>query len=200
MQLPNKQQYRILSIIGVGAIGAFYALLGASQVLGAPPVKMEAAGPTDAAVVPIVLAEGTPITVTLSRSLKSGGCRDGDPLLFHTAAPTYSQDASHTLFIALNAVAMGRVIVSKRRGFVGGKGDLQFACYYVQDVTGRRIYLRGGKLLGGQGRSNEAASVVTTILVGYAGLLINGRDIKVEKNTQFVMYVDQDSTLCAAVK
>lgn len=200
MQLPNKQPYRVRALVGAGAIAAFFACMGASNVMGAPPVKLETAGSTDAAIVPIVLVEGTPITVTLSRSLKSGGCRDGDPLLFHTAAPTYSHDASHTLFVALNAVAMGRVIVSKRRGLVGGKGDLQFTCDYVQDVNGHRIYLRGGKLLGGQGHSNEVASVVTTLLVGYAGLLLNGRDIKVEKDTQFIMYVDQDTALHPAAK
>jgi len=78
---------------------------------------------------------------------------------------------------------------------IGGKGDLQFTCDYAQDIHDRRVYLRGGKLLGGQGRSNELASVVTTVLIGYVGLLMNGRDIKIDTGTQFTMYVDQDARL-----
>ena len=88
---------------------------------------------------------------------------------------------------------MGRIIVSKRRGMVGGKGDLQFTCDYALDVNGHRIFLRGGKLMGGQGRSNEFAAAVITILISSAGLLVNGRDIKVEAGQQFTVYVDQDS-------
>ena len=141
-----------------------------------------------------VLAAATPITVVLQSMLRSDVARDGDPVTFHVKDNVYSTDSSHTLFIAKDAVAMGRVIVAKERGYAGKAGTLQFTCDYATAINGKRVYLRSDKLRQ-VGRSNETGSVALAVLTGESGLLLNGRDAKFDAGTPFTLFVDQDAAL-----
>jgi len=150
-------------------------------------------------VAPVSLREGTEVDVALTKSLKSGSERDGDPIVFAVSADVFSTSDPHTLFISKGALAMGRIIVSKPHGMIGESGSLQFSCDYALAVDNRRVYLRGGKCIGGKGSANVAASVVTTVLIGAAGLFIQGGNISAAKGTTYRMYVDQDANLRSGV-
>jgi len=144
-----------------------------------------------------VLAAGTPVTVVLQSMLRSDVARDGDPVMFHAKEDIYSTDASHTRFIAKDAVAMGRVIVAKERGYAGKAGSMQFTCDYVTTVAGKRVYLRRDKI-SQVGRSNQNSAIALAVVVGEAGLLLSGRDAKFDAGTPFTLYVDQDAALASA--
>jgi hypothetical protein len=144
---------------------------------------------------PIVLAEGTPIDITVTKTLKSGAVHDGDPVTFAVASDVLSTSEPHTLFVAKGAIAMGRIILSKKKTMLGGPGDLQFSCDYCLGVDGRRVYLRGGQCIGGKGKSNSTATIAAVVLVGASGLLISGRDSSVAQGTTYRMFVDQEATL-----
>ena len=103
-------------------------------------------------------------------------------------------DASHTLFVDKGAIAMGHVIVSTKRGFVGRRGDLQFQIDYVTNVQGKRVYL-ANTCIGGRAADHGAVSVAATVVFGYVGMLIQGGDKKVAAGTQYTVYVDQDAKL-----
>lgn len=140
------------------------------------------------------LAAGTSITVVLQSMLRSDVARDGDPITFHVRDDVYSTDGSHKLFIPKNALAMGRVIVAKERGYAGKPGTLQFSCDYATSAAGKRVYLRGSNVRA-TGRSNQTSALVVAGLVSSAGLLVNGRDAKFDAGTPFVLFVDQDTAL-----
>lgn len=141
-----------------------------------------------------VLAAGTPITVVLQSMLRSDVARDGDPVMFHAKENVFSTDGSHALIVAKDAVAMGRIIVAKERGYAGKAGSIQFTCDYVTTVAGKRVYLRRDKI-SQVGRSNQNGAVALAVVVGQAGLLLSGRDAKFDAGTPFTLYVDQDATL-----
>jgi len=144
-----------------------------------------------------LLREGTIINVELAQTIKSNGTDSGDPIMFHVVSDVYSSDESHTLFIAKGSIAMGHVLVGRRRSHIGKSGKLTFAIDYAMATTGRRIYLRAEKG-GGSGDSNKTFSIAATVLFGYAGLLIQGKDIRFNDGTQFVTYVDQDAVMTIA--
>ncbi len=141
-----------------------------------------------------VLAAGTPVTVVLQSMLRSDVARDGDPVMFHVKEDVYSTDGSHTRFIAKDAVAMGRVVVAKERGYAGKAGSMQFTCDYALLSSGKRVYLRRDRL-SQVGRSNQNGAIALTLLAGQAGLLLSGRDAKFDAGTPFMLYVDQDTAL-----
>jgi len=142
----------------------------------------------------IVLAMGTPVKLELDRTVKSNGSRSGDPVRFHTSEAVYSTDGSNKLFIDKDATAMGHIIVAKRRGFIGRRGDLQFQIDYVMNVQGKRVYLNA-TCQGGRAVDRGAIAVTTYILLGAGGLLVQGGDKKYSEGTQFTVYVDQDAKL-----
>jgi len=141
-----------------------------------------------------LLTAGTPVTVVLQSMLRSDVARDGDPVMFHVKNDVYSTEGSHTRFIAKDAVAMGRVIAAKERGFAGKAGSIQFTCDYVLSASGKRVYLRRDKI-SQVGHSNENESIFLTVLAGGPGLLLNGHDAKFDAGTPFTLYVDQDAVL-----
>lgn len=139
-----------------------------------------------------VLTAGTPVTVVLQTMLRSDMSRDGDPVTFRVKENIFSSDSSHKLFIAKDAIAMGRILSAKERSFAGHAGTLQFTCDYVTTVTGKRVYLRRDKI-SKVGHSNETGSIALTVLAGSPGLLLNGKDAKFDAGTPFTLYVDQDA-------
>ena len=141
-----------------------------------------------------VLAAGTPITVVLQSMLRSDVARDGDPVMFHAKENVFSTDGSHALIVAKDAIAMGRIIVAKERGYAGKAGSIQFTCDYVTTVAGKRVYLRRDKI-SQVGHSNQNGAVALAVVTGQAGLLLSGRDAKFDAGTPFTLYVDQDATL-----
>ena len=141
-----------------------------------------------------VLGAGAPITVILQTMLRSDMSRDEDPVTFHVNDNVYSTDGSHTLFIAKNAIAMGRVVAAKERSYAGKAGSLQFTCDYAMSIAGKRVYLRRDKI-SQAGHSNETGAIVLTALIGQVGLLVNGRDANFKMGTSFTLYVDQDAAL-----
>jgi hypothetical protein len=153
----------------------------------APPVV----SPTPTAV---TLAAGTPIVLVLDKTIKSNGTGEGDPVMLHTSAPIYSSDNSHTLFIAQNAIAMGHVIVSSKRGYAGRRGSLEFQIDYVMSVINKRVYL-SDQCIGGTATDRGAISIATTLVFGDVGLLIQGGDKKFPAGTKVTVYVDQDASM-----
>ena len=170
-----------------GLIGILAALCGL-----APTVARADDPPRQA-----ILREGTIINVELAQTIKSNGTSSGDPIVFHVANDVFSSDDSHTLFIAKGSIAMGHVVVARRRSHIGKSGKLTFMIDYAMTTTGRRVYLRAAKG-GGSGDSNKMFSIAATVLFGYAGLLIQGKDIRYNDGTQFVTYVDQDAAMTLA--
>ena len=141
-----------------------------------------------------VLTAGTPVTVVLQSMLRSDVARDGDPVMFHAKEDVFSTDASHTRFISKGAIAMGRVIVAKERGYAGKAGSIQFTCDYVTTVEGKRAYLRRDKI-SQVGRSNQNGAIALAVVAGEVGLLLSGRDARFDAGTPFTLYVDQDASL-----
>lgn len=142
----------------------------------------------------IVLPEGTEIKLTLEKSLKSGAEKVGEEVPYEVARDVYTPFPAHILLIPSGTPAFGKVTRSSRRGMLGKGGKLEFTCDYVRALDGTHVALRSDKAIA-SGRSNAGANVAAALLLAPGYLLINGRDISVEKGKEMTAFVDQETLL-----
>ncbi len=142
----------------------------------------------------VVLPEGTEVKLTLEKSLKSGAEKVGEEVPFEVARDVYTPFPAHLLLIPMGTPAFGKVTRSSRRGMLGKGGKLEFTCDYVRVLDGTHVPLRSEKTTA-SGRSNSGANVAAVLLFAPGYLLINGRDITVDKGKELTAFVDQETLL-----
>ena len=135
----------------------------------------------------ITIPDGTPVHLSLLKELKSGGNKAGEEVPFEVSRDVYS--TSHTLLIAADTPAFGKILQSNRRGMFGQSGKLKFSIDYIVGPNKSHIFLRSNAQLV-RGGDNRGAAIATAVLFSVLGAFINGKDVTVPKGQDFLMYVD----------
>lgn len=143
---------------------------------------------------PLLLQERTPVKIALLEGLRSGMAKVDDKVIFEVREDILN--TNRELIISKGTLAFGRILKSKKRNIFGKPGQLAFTCEYTKGIDGTRIPLRSSEL-GGKGQNNTGAVVATALLVNVLGVFVNGRDMLVNKGTEFVVYVDRDTNINA---
>jgi hypothetical protein len=164
---------------------------GQTQSLTAPPQALPAT--TE----PLVLHDGTPIRLRLSRNLSSADAKTGDTIDFEVLEDV---TVDGTLVVPREAVAIGTVTLAqaKRRMARGGKLDVEID--YVRLVNGDKVSVRAVKETSGGGHTGAmTGGIVATALVVWPAapffLFMHGKDTTIPKGTEITAYVNGEIKL-----
>lgn len=117
------------------------------------------------------LATGSEVVLELAEEVSSATVQRGDNFLLRLAVPV-AIDGVTVLPAGLEGV--GEVIEAARHGVGGKPGKLILSARSLR-VGGRTLPLRGWKVLSA-GDPRIGASVAATILIGFPGFFIKGKD------------------------
>jgi len=144
-----------------------------------------------------VLEDGTPVKLTLGRSLSSADAHAGDRVDFEVAEEV---SINRIVIIPKGSPASGTVTTAhaKRRMGRGGKLDVNIDSVEIAD--GEKAALRAVKESQGGGHTGIMAGgmVATSLIVWPAApafLLMHGKDVTIPKGTEVTAYVSGDMKL-----
>jgi hypothetical protein len=153
--------------------------------------------PPSVATEPLVLHDGTPVRLRLSRNLSSADAKTGDTVDFEVLEDVL---VDGTLVVPREAVAIGTITLAqaKRRMARGGKLDVEID--YVRITNGDKVTLRAVKENSGGGHTGAmtGAMVATAIVVWPAApffLFMHGKDTTMPKGTEITAYVNGEIKL-----
>ncbi|WP_240095564.1 hypothetical protein [Thermomonas flagellata] len=138
-----------------------------------------------AAVETVTVPEGTEVRLRLLDKLVSGVATEGERFNLELDEPL---TVNGQLVAAPGTKAVGTVITSKKKGFMGKGGELNIMVDYLL-VNGQRVRLRAAK--SGQGEDKVGTTVALTVLFGPLGLLKRGHNIELNPGLIIPAYVDQ---------
>lgn len=135
----------------------------------------------------LTIPEGTEVRLRLSEKLVSGTAVEGSRfnLELDEAVSIGGQ-----VVIPAGAKAVGTVMSSKKKGFMGKGGELNVMLDYVL-VNDQRIRLRAAKA--SEGQNKMGATVALTVLFGPIGLLKRGHNIEMNPGSIIPAFVDQST-------
>lgn len=135
----------------------------------------------------IKLYEGTVVRIRLNESLDSRISKIGDMVNLESAEDVM---VDGTVVIKRGAPAKGVISVVSPAGLLGKKGQLDFTIDYVSAVNGENIRLRF--MSSSAGKSRIGGAVAGALVLSPLFLLVKGKNITVEKDKEFTVYVDKD--------
>lgn len=146
---------------------------------------------------PILLPAGTPVELSLNRTLSSEDAQKGDEVDF-----TVVEDVSvnGTLVIKRGAVAMATVTEANKKRRMGRAGKLNVNIDYVELLNGERAGLRAKKEAQGKGRQKHITGAIAATGIFFFPaapffLLWKGKDITIPEGTIVTAYIDGDVTV-----
>lgn len=147
----------------------------------------------------IMMHDGTPVRLRLTRNLSSAEARTGETIDFEVLEDVKVGD---TVVIARNAVALGAVTDAKAKGHMGRGGKLNVMIDSVRTTTDEKVALRGQREGQGGGHvgAMTGAMVATSLVVWPAApffLFMHGKDITIPKGTEITAYVNGEVRLDA---
>jgi hypothetical protein len=136
---------------------------------------------------PVTIAEGTEVRLRLLDKLVSGTATEGQRfnLELDEALTVNGQ-----VVVPAGAKAVGTVVTSKKKGFMGKGGELNVLIDYML-VNDQRVRLRAAK--SSEGNDKVGATVALTVLFGPLGLLKRGHNIELNPGQIIPAYVDQST-------
>ena len=167
-----------------------------------PLQAAEVVAPSAATSTPIVLPEGTPVRMRISRTVSSADATKGDTIDFETVDDVR---LGNLVVVPKGATAIGTVTeaVSKRRLARGGKLNVNID--YLRLSSGERLPLRGVQNVKGGGHTGVmAGAMVATGIVFFPAaplfLFMHGKDITIPKGHEVTVYTttDYDATKASA--
>ena len=167
----------------------------AAQTPAPPPdnaaVAAPAAAPAAVPSGPIVLKEGSDVSLKFDQDLSSKTAQEGDPV-----ALVLDQDLTigNVVVAKAGCKAVGEVTHAKRAGMMGKGGELNMRLDYIK-VGDTRVMLRGTK--GREGDDKTGTAVALTVLFGPIGLIKHGKEIDIKQGTPLKAFVADDITLPA---
>jgi hypothetical protein len=150
---------------------------------------------------PLVLHDGTPVRLRLTRNLSSADVNTGDTVDFEVLEDVKVDDV---LVIARGATAIATVTQAQAKRRMGRGGKLDITIDYVRIVNGDKVALKAVKETSGGGHTGAmtGAIVATSLVVWPAApffLFMHGKDSTIPKGTEISAYVNGEITLNAAV-
>lgn len=142
----------------------------------------------------LVLQDGTPVKLRLSRNLSSADAKTGDQVDFDVLEEVRVGDL---IVIQKGGLALGTVTDAKAKGRMGKGGRLDVNIDYVRLSDGEKTALRAvreGK--GGGSTGAMTAGIVAASLIVWPAapffLFMHGKDITIPKGTEVTAYVNGD--------
>lgn len=136
---------------------------------------------------PITIPEGTEVRLRLLDKLVSGTATEGGRFNLELDE---SLSINGQVVVAAGAKAVGTVVTSKKKGFMGKGGELNVLIDYML-VNDQRVRLRAAK--SSEGKDKVGTTVALTVLFGPLGLLKRGHDIELNPGQIIPAYVDQST-------
>jgi len=140
-----------------------------------------------AAGAPITIPEGTEVRLRLLDKLVSGTATEGERFNLELDEPL---SLNGQVVVPAGAKAVGTVVSSKKKGFMGKGGELNVLIDYML-VNDQRVRLRAAK--SGEGKDKVGTTVALTVLFGPLGLLKRGHNIELNPGQIIPAYVDQST-------
>jgi hypothetical protein len=193
-------------LIALKQAGVSNKIIGAMMSRGAPsatlvapsaPPSMTSAAPSRAS---LVLHDGTPVRLRLTRNLSSAEAKSGDTLDFEVLEDVKAGDL---LVVARGATAIGTVTEARAKRRMARGGKLDITIDYVRLLNGDKAALRGVKETSGGGHTGAmtGAIVATSLVVWPAApffLFMHGKDSTIPKGTEITAYVNGEVNLTAS--
>lgn len=145
----------------------------------------------------LVLHDGTPVRLRLSRNVSSADANTGDNVDFEVLEDIA---ADGTVVIPRGATAIGTVTRAEHKKRMARGGKLDVNIDYVRLLNGDKAALRAVKETSGGGHTGAmtGAMVATALVVWPAApffLFMHGKDITIPKGTEITAYVNGDIKL-----
>ena len=143
------------------------------------------------------LVDGTPVRLRTGRELSSATEKTGETVNFEVVDDVRLNDV---IVIAHDSIAVGSVINAKPRGRVGKGGKLDISIDSVIAVSGDKVPLRTVRQTKGESQVGTMTTglILTGIFFFPAAplfLFVKGKDVSVAKGTEFIAYVNGDTTI-----
>jgi hypothetical protein len=154
-----------------------------------PPAPVPPSAPAENAPAPVVLKEGTEVSLAFAQDLSSKTAVDDDRV-----SMTLDDDlkVGDVVVVKKGAPAVATITNAKKAGMIGKAGELSIRLEYLK-ADESRIRLRGSKGKEGEGKAGTA--VALTVLFGPIGLIKHGKNVEIKQGTLLTAYVDQDTPL-----
>jgi len=147
-------------------------LAGPALAQEPPPAVAETiTSAPEAAPAPLILPAGSEIVLELVSEVSSASVQRGDPFALRLALPVTINGVT---VLPAGLEGVGEVVEAARHGVGGKPGKLILSARSLQ-MEGRTLPLRGWKVLSA-GDPRIGASVAATILIGFPGFFIKGKD------------------------
>jgi hypothetical protein len=139
----------------------------------------------------LVVPEKTEIILKLLTPLKSGKTMVGEIVEFLVERPVKNPEG--TVLIEDAASAYGSVIESKKSGFFGTPGKLDFKIDFVEAINDVQVPLRA--TMSQTAAGSEGAAIAGFLFVSILSGLFRGDNISITPGTIFKAYVDKDTVV-----
>jgi hypothetical protein len=138
---------------------------------------------------PVVLKEGTEVSLAFAQDLSSKTAVDDDRV-----SMTLDDDlkVGDVVVVKKGAPAVATITNAKKAGMIGKAGELSIRLEYLK-ADESRIRLRGSK--GKEGEGKVGTAVALTVLFGPIGLIKHGKNVEIKQGTLLTAYIDQDTPL-----
>ena len=138
----------------------------------------------------LVIPDGTPIRLRLSRNVSSGDAKEGETVDFEVLQDVV---VNNTVIVKRGGVALGTVTESRSKRRMGRAGRLDINIDNTRLISGERIALRAVKAASGGSNAGKMtlAIVATTIVffpVAPLFLFAKGKDMNIPKGTEVTAY------------
>lgn len=145
----------------------------------------------------MVLQDGTPLKLRLTRNLSSADAKTGEQVDFEILEDIKIADI---LVVAKGGIAIGSVTEAQAKRRMGRGGKLNVMIEYVRLVNGEKAALRAVKeVAGGSKTGGMTAGIVATSLIVWPAapffLFMHGKDITIPKGTEITAYINGDMDL-----
>ena len=149
------------------------------------------ASPSAAWAQSLVVPEKTEVILKLLTPLKSGKTPVGEVVEFLVEKAVKAKDG--TVLIEDAASAYGSVLESKKNGFFGAPGKLDFKIDFVEAINDVQVPLRAS--LSQTAAGSEGAAIAGFLFVSVLSGLFRGDNISIAPGTIFKAYVDKDTVV-----
>lgn len=139
----------------------------------------------------IKLFEETPLKIKIIKEISSKKSQVGDIIYFKVIE---NLKADSIVIIDTSAEVIGEVIEAEKARSLGRPGKLDFAINTVKAVDGQYIKLRASekKITG---KNKTGGVIAAAVIFAPIALFIKGKDVTVENDKEFIVYVDKDYTI-----
>jgi hypothetical protein len=142
----------------------------------------------------LILPEGTPIKVKTLKELSSKKAQVGDIVYFKLVDNLQIDSIS---VIDSTAEVIGEEIEAGKARSLGRPGKLDFTIDNVKAVDGQNIRLRTTpKRM--TGKDKTGGVVAAAVIFAPVAIFLKGKEVVIEANKEFLVYVDSDYTVKAA--